>query len=539
MSVTDSISTHSDGDHASWLMDLGLDKNPFEPGEQATVVHPSWLTQYQLLQHLVLYSNAVFSVVAEDGCGKTSFLQAFKAFLPNDFHIAIMHGSSGVTEDILKQLIIKRFSLNSIGIDGYDEADFLIGQFYEREQHAVLMIDNAETLSEECLNLLYALVSRQDECSYFHVILCGSLPLSLHLEPVAEHYPDDLSYRFDLPLPNAEEVKSYLKQRLLDSGYEGAFPFSEEMVQHLHHQASGDMVCLNQAAQELFSDVMRKKQKHTPIIQAKPFAIGFASMVCVLFAFVMIRPFVDSSEKQIKRIALPEKEHVTAKELVQKPSATFRFDDADDIVVEAPRDTNEEVLVSEGPSPTPNSIVVATEVKPEPAPVVAQPKVVTPVKPIVTATKPVKAKPAPKPRAVTNKQVKVKQPVGPSMETQLKAIKAARAEVRRKRVVVKDSLLHIPKPKLTQVIRPTGKYTIQLLSSPNLARTKGFVSRHQKDNLALYSKRHQGKNWYTVVLGHYQTRTKAKEAIRRLPKDLQALKPWILPIKQLKPVKTA
>jgi DamX protein len=72
-------------------------------------------------------------------------------------------------------------------------------------------------------------------------------------------------------------------------------------------------------------------------------------------------------------------------------------------------------------------------------------------------------------------------------------------------------------------------FTLQLTGARELASVKKFQRKYAKlDGHAIYfHTRHAGRDWYAVVYGVYPNRQKAREAIKRLPPELQKVSPWI------------
>jgi len=72
-------------------------------------------------------------------------------------------------------------------------------------------------------------------------------------------------------------------------------------------------------------------------------------------------------------------------------------------------------------------------------------------------------------------------------------------------------------------------FTLQLLGARELVSVKKFMQAHHDINghAIYFHTRHDGRDWYAVVLGVYSDKQKAREAIKRLPAALQKGSPWI------------
>jgi septal ring-binding cell division protein DamX len=69
-------------------------------------------------------------------------------------------------------------------------------------------------------------------------------------------------------------------------------------------------------------------------------------------------------------------------------------------------------------------------------------------------------------------------------------------------------------------------YTLQLMGSHNEDRVQEFIQAQGAGNFAYFETKLRNQSWYVLTVGQYQNREEALLAIRRLPPDLQAQKPW-------------
>ncbi len=74
-----------------------------------------------------------------------------------------------------------------------------------------------------------------------------------------------------------------------------------------------------------------------------------------------------------------------------------------------------------------------------------------------------------------------------------------------------------------------SNYTLQLLGARQSDSVKKFLRKYTNLNgrAVYFHTRHDARDWYTVVYGVYPTRESAKQAIARLPAELQSASPWI------------
>jgi chromosome segregation ATPase len=78
-----------------------------------------------------------------------------------------------------------------------------------------------------------------------------------------------------------------------------------------------------------------------------------------------------------------------------------------------------------------------------------------------------------------------------------------------------------------------GQYTIQLLGVRSSRSAAGFARRHQLDHpVTLCRTQYQGKDWYVLLQGIYETAAQARDALKQLPAGLAELKPWVRRVPQ-------
>jgi len=73
-----------------------------------------------------------------------------------------------------------------------------------------------------------------------------------------------------------------------------------------------------------------------------------------------------------------------------------------------------------------------------------------------------------------------------------------------------------------------GHYTLQLVGVRKRESLASFVRRQGiESDSAIYRAQNQGKKWYVLFYGTYETLAQARKGIRKLPAGLASLKPWV------------
>ncbi|MGI8466245.1 SPOR domain-containing protein [Pectobacterium punjabense] len=81
---------------------------------------------------------------------------------------------------------------------------------------------------------------------------------------------------------------------------------------------------------------------------------------------------------------------------------------------------------------------------------------------------------------------------------------------------------------------PASHFTLQLSSASRSDTLKAYAKQHNLAHSWVYETKRDGKSWYVLVTGVYASSAEAKQAIATLPAEVQAKKPWVKPIRQVK-----
>ena len=228
-----------------YLAHFGLSQLPFGITPDTEFAFPSKSHREGLnLLHFALASGEGFlKVVGEIGTGKTLLCRSFlrelddhwqAAYIPNPqmgprellLEIADELGASDGAKDIPR--LIKRINQRLIEIAGED-------------RKVLLCIDEAQTMPRLTLESLRLLSNLETEKrKLLHIVLFGQPELD---EMLADHSLRQLRQRIAfahrLQRLDADEVSSYVAQRLGKAGYLGEPIFSPAALKALYHSSAG------------------------------------------------------------------------------------------------------------------------------------------------------------------------------------------------------------------------------------------------------------------------------------------------------------
>ncbi|WJV54253.1 SPOR domain-containing protein [Prodigiosinella aquatilis] len=81
---------------------------------------------------------------------------------------------------------------------------------------------------------------------------------------------------------------------------------------------------------------------------------------------------------------------------------------------------------------------------------------------------------------------------------------------------------------------PASYFTLQLSGASHENSLKAYARAQKLTNYWVYKTKRDGQPWYVLVNGVYASSGDARRAVVSLPADVQAKKPWVKPIRQVK-----
>ncbi len=531
---------------------LSLTREPFLGQADVLFDVPSWQLKFQLLQHLILYSNLLVAMVGKKGIGKTTFLSELMASLPQDYICHKVTATEALTPKELQQVMLQVFSLSSLQSVTYNDIiGGYIQQIHDRKQYCVLIIDDAHLLSKDVLDMLYYYIAKQNNADYLQFILAGDYSLEKIIE---SSFPDKLesaTHLFEIPLMSQAEVKAYLAHQLKDAGFSEAFPFDDETVTKIFSRSLGNISQINLLAQKAFYEMYYDGETTSYATNIPQIAKASSIALVLIVIFIYLLPSSPKNKLEAKKIALPSSHQQNKKSSSPIKLGSRRQDKA--------QDKKQFIPISYIPSH--RNMVLKPKATNKNA---KNRKGRQPIKPIKIQA--VKRRPVRKKYRVVTKVTE------PSLERKLSALKESRQTRIDKKNVILDSVVVIPDPKLKKkttsqskpmslsvtkkasrpikkktvikkrqtkrtvkrrMLRGRKAFVIQLVASSKLQEVEAFVKKYNVKSGRFYKTMNRGKDWYVLVVGNYVSKAVAKKAIKGLPRRLRNLKPWVRASKEL------
>lgn len=484
---------------------------------------PSRLQLLDKLKHMVRFSDFLLLVAGEKGAGKSTLVEHLKPDLSDTtLSCLIVEADSPLSEQQLLDSLLGQLPAHDQGGTGF--ADHLklfylqIKALKAAGQKCLIIIDNAENLSQPALDLLINLHVSEHSSESAQVLFlsnnqfAGSLSSSPELKPLEGRF-----HQLNLPSMSHEEVIEYLEichpnaQSLTEKQKQQLVLLSEGLPGRIEALLSGKKVSSNSGS--------RSKAFPLPALHMGGIGLVLVGILAIsLWQFfpedadkaktisdqtVSVPIPVPALSKNVER--QPEEIEVAEtkidQQLAVKSVPDIKVDQSDQLkaaLSERIKEQEEKVLKQkqteavQETEPTINALadelreVVAQEIAPAEKKIIGFPET--------------KAK-LPPSQAEADKQV---------AEVQKTPVKSKYTEMESAILGWKGS-----------------GYTLQMLGARSKQSAVGFIqSQKDKSNFYYFSTIYKGAPWHVVIYGEFSNRDIANAAIRKLPTELRKIKPW-------------
>lgn len=228
-----------------YLAHFGLNQLPFGITPDTEFAFPSKSHREGInLLHFALASGEGFiKVVGEIGTGKTLMCRSFLRELPPDWQAAYIPNPQMDPRELLLEIA------DELGTaEGAKDISRLVKRINQRlieiaaaGRKVVLCIDEAQTMPRMTLESLRLLSNLETEKrKLLHIILFGQPELDDMLSTHAtRQIRQRIAFGHRLRHLDADEVKSYVEQRLSTAGYRGEPLFTRGALRALYHRSGG------------------------------------------------------------------------------------------------------------------------------------------------------------------------------------------------------------------------------------------------------------------------------------------------------------
>ncbi|MFH1215594.1 MAG: AAA family ATPase [Pseudomonadota bacterium] len=228
----------------------GLSEKPFQivPNPNFLYLSPKHQHALTYLEYGIREGMGFILLTGEIGTGKTTLVRHILNQLDKEVEVAVIFNTN-VTADQLLCLLLREFELTSESHDKTRNLE-LIYQFliekYSRRRRVLLVIDEAQNLSEEALEEVRMLSNLQvDDNLLLQIMLVGQPELKAKLKrPGLAQLAQRIGVNYHLMPLNREETGAYIASRLKKVGGDPGL-FSREAVDEIFRASLGTPRSIN------------------------------------------------------------------------------------------------------------------------------------------------------------------------------------------------------------------------------------------------------------------------------------------------------
>lgn len=196
-----------------------------------------------LLTHLSRYSNLMLTLIGPAGSGKTHIKNRFLSNLDSGVVVSKMHGDNVADVKELSARIAQTFNLENHSLSTVTSliAEFRqnVEAFTEDGKSCLVVIDNAEKLTDASLQLLLELANTHEDSQRPHIVLIGREEVGERLQ-ASPHKAlfEPVGHLLELSPFTEEETARYMEYRMRSVGIK-VFPFNDNDFNDIYTASKG------------------------------------------------------------------------------------------------------------------------------------------------------------------------------------------------------------------------------------------------------------------------------------------------------------
>lgn len=301
----------------SYVTRLALKAMPFNEAVDATIYFNGQFIEQSLnlSLHLASSSDKLALIQTANGVGKTCLLAQFAARADDNLKVTLIQGQYAPDAKTVLFQCLRDFGVDEYDIRTSDDHQVLLQtrvfQLRQLDVRPVILIDDADKLSSEVLELLISWLSWQQDSTY----LMQGVICTKHVIPALDTIKSRLQ-TVDLSQLTPQEIEPYLTTRLKQVGYTGAPVFNKKQLKRFFKQSNGNPATLNKLAHQTLLGVEGPlKSVARPQINWRMLFKGIGgSIVAVALIIVLIFQddinglFEQKDEQQQVEVIAPEPE---------------------------------------------------------------------------------------------------------------------------------------------------------------------------------------------------------------------------------------
>lgn len=457
-----------------------------------------------LLLHLIQASNQIGFLVAPQGMGKSCLLTQLHARADDGLRVYLIEAKSGLDVASLLSQCLRVFGVDDSEIDLNNDATSLLKnrliQLQKINIKPLLLVDDIDNLPAEVLKEVTSwLLWQQDESFLLQAIVSATskMPGLGELQARIEHV--------DLPALNELEVAAYLMFRLTRVGYLGKLPFTDKDNKRFYQQSLGNPAALNHLAHQKLLGIRPNLTSPVKINFSK--ISRWTILILLSISLILLLVFQD----KVNALFKPEKQN--RDEVIKLPE--FEQDELTTVVVE-----ESPVLSSEQAER--DELMALVEDLPEADPIEDEAVAELNTDEILIDESNIEVVESSGIERKAELEEKLEIEAKVETEQDEKAGKENKSET-------EEVIEKVEEYQQDWILQQQGtNYTFQLMGSWDHNDINKFIEKYAlTGDVAEFESLRNGRVWYALIYGVYDSKQAALEASNAWPAPLNTLPSWL------------
>lgn len=569
----------------AYLSSYGLIEAPFSPQQDDRFFYlNSALTErLELLKHYTQYGNLLLIITGERGIGKSSFKQRFINSAQEEWQICEVQSHTMMDASLLLKQVAHGFNITEPPLEPaalYEVLSSQLDYMHQASYIPILIIDDAHELPKDALQaLLYLAENHSDQHTALRIILFCEPEIETMLEDPSIHsLKERVTHSMEIPALDETQTAEYLRHRLAVAGLDGTSPFTPKLIHKIFKASDGIPAKINEYAhQNLLDDSVpltpdeldldNELIHETSPLNLHNMLLGGAALIFVITALLFQDQINSLFEEPVPVITETETKTEQTKSISTHKAET-RPEPAQEKTIEFSINKDESTKIKQKDKPAISTkkdtpVIKLSSVNPTTVPGSKQRQIISISGTGFHKRQKVKVGWTGKEKILAETQVNVTSNtymnlilnvgtqsdtwkitvidpelkiesntlsfdvVSPVKEKFSKQTKVAKQE--KTTTEVTTSKLNTETGLFGQNwIKQQNKnhFTMQLLGTHQKSTLPEYLKKFAlKNDAAMFKTKRNGKDWFTLIYGHYPTKAAAQSAAKELPKGVS--KPWI------------
>lgn len=254
---------------------------------------PELTHRYELIQHLLEYSNHLILVQGEKDTGKTSLYNQLTTTDESSLVMIKLSASAHTSRGDILNAMLADMNATSDTFDPWGSSieDFhnWLGRCHSKQQTPALLIDDVDLLDDELIDFIFSELCVPKDDTALHVCLfCEPSFLELARKKGLDENESQSLHIIDMPHFNEKQTAQYLNHKYPDSESDLSI-FDEKTVKQIHRISHGMPGRINVLAEQYLNDPAKEvpeESSKTP--ETKQNKKGYNKAIIVVVVLLLI-----------------------------------------------------------------------------------------------------------------------------------------------------------------------------------------------------------------------------------------------------------